>query len=248
MPAVKGGTGSRARRGPSGNLRVFARIFVAVLLLAGALSGCSSSSQALLDTAKSLRGGGTSDDPARLDPRFRYLRISVDGRTALLVLGYVDAHPQGPIEVWYSAEREVIRLQNGRLAGASGLTTEWRRVTLDAPGWTAAVASGAPLEWTRRRDVMPGYRYGVEDRLTLSRISPPTDSRLVGLEPASLLWFEESVAQSGDTARDLPPARYALDLRAIGDPVVYGEACLASDLCFAWQRWPVAAPQGIGAR
>ncbi|MDX1376726.1 MAG: YjbF family lipoprotein, partial [Burkholderiales bacterium] len=184
-----------------------------------------------------------------LDPRFRYLRVTIDGRTALLALGYVDPHPLGPVEVWYSAEREVIRLQNGRLAGASGLPTEWRRVALDAaPGWAAAVSASGALEWTRRRDVMPGYRYGVEDRLTLSRISPPEDSRFAGKGSRNLIWFEETLAPDARGEVALPPARYALDPRAAGDPVVYGEACLAKDLCFAWQRWPAEAPAGISAR
>jgi len=175
------------------------------------------------------------------------LRVSVDGRTALLVLGYLEPHAQGPIEVWYSARREVIKLQNGRLVGALGLTTEWRRVALPAlPDWAALLAATQPLHWTRRRDVMPGYRYGIVDSLTLRRSAPPSGSRLVGIDPASLSWFEESDAtRAGEDA--LPPARYALDLRATGEPVVYGEACLAPDLCFAWQRWPVEQPT-VGAR
>ena len=228
---------------------MIARIVTAVLLLVAALSGCSTSSQAVLDTALSLRGGGAIDDPARLDARFRYLRVTRDGKVAVLALGYLDPHPQGQIEVWYSRQREVLRLQNGRIAGASGLTTEWRRVTLaSAPDWVALLASDAPVEWTRTRDVMPGYRYGIEDRLTLVRIAPPGNSRLVGIEPQQLLWFEERSAPQPDESETLPPARYALDARAAGDPVVYGEACLAKDLCFAWQRWPVAGQGTLGAR
>jgi len=207
-------------------------------MLAGALAACSTGSEAVLDTALSLRPA--SPDTAKLNPKYRYLRVQVGGQIALLVLGYIEPHPQGEIEVWYSAEREVLKLQNGRVVGALGLTTEWRRVTVPAlPDWGALIASSEPLHWTRRRDVMPGYRYGVEDRLTLRRIAPVGNSRLVGLEPASLTWFEETDAPTaGEDA--LPTVRYALDLRAIGDPVVYGEVCLTKDLCFAWQRWPVA--------
>jgi hypothetical protein len=219
-------------------VRVGVRILAALLLLAGALSGCSTGSEAALDTALSLRR--TSPDTAKLNPSYRYLRVAVGGNVALLVLGYVDTHPQGSIEVWYSAQHEVIKLQNGRLVGALGLTTEWRRVTLPAlPDWGDLVASSEPLHWTRRRDVMPGYRYGIEDRLTLAHIPPPGNSRLVGIDPASLTWFEETDTPSaGEEA--LPAVRYALDLHSIGDPVVYAEACLTKDLCFAWQRWPVA--------
>lgn len=214
------------------------RLLAAALLLAGVASGCSTGSEAVLDTALSLRR--TGPDAAKLNPSYRYLRVVVDGRVALLVLGYIEPHPQGPIEVWYSAEREVLKLQNGRVVGALGLTTEWRRVALPAlPDWGTLLASSEPLRWTRTRDVMPGYRYGVEDRLTLTRIAPVDNSRLVGVDPASLTWFEETDAPApGEEA--LPTVRYALDLRAIGEPVVYGEACLTKELCFAWQRWPVA--------
>jgi len=228
------------------------RVLAALLLLAVAVSGCSSASQAIVDTARSVWGGPSAADSARLNPRFRYLRVSVDGRVALLVLGYVDPHPQGRIEVWYSAQHEVLRLQNGRIVGATGLTTEWRRVALPAlPDWSALVASPQPLEWTRTRDVMPGYRYGVKDRLRLKRIAPPGESRFVGKGgrgSRNLIWFEETVASETPGERALPPVRYALDLRAAGEPVVYGEACLAPDLCFSWQRWPAAPQEAVGAR
>jgi len=230
--------------------------FLAVLLLlagvVGVVSGCSTGSQALVDTARSVWGGPSAADSTRLNPGFRYLRVSIDGRAALLVLGYVDAHPRGRTEVWYSAEREVLKLQNGRVVGVTGLTTEWRRVALPAlPDWTALLASTQPFEWTRTRDVMPGYRYGVEDRLTLKRIDPPDDSRLVGKGgkgSRNLIWFEEIVAPDARGERALPPVRYALDPRATGEPVVYGEVCLARDLCFAWQRWPVSPQRAVGAR
>jgi len=225
------------------------RVLAALLLLAVAVSGCSSASQAIVDTARSVWGGPAAADSARLNPRFRYLRVSVDGRVALLVLGYVDPHPQGRIEVWYSAQHEVLKLQNGRIVGATGLTTEWRRVTLPAlPDWSALVASPQPLEWTRTRDVMPGYRYGVEDRLRLTRIAPPEETQLVGKGSGNLIWFEETVTSDVPGERALPPVRYALDLRAAGEPVVYGEACLARDLCFSWQRWPAAPQEAVGVR
>ncbi|MCG6951071.1 MAG: YjbF family lipoprotein [Betaproteobacteria bacterium] len=214
------------------------RLLAATLLVVSVVAGCSTGSDAVLDTALSMRR--TSPDTAKVNPNYRYLRVAVQGQVALLVLGYIEPHPQGPIEVWYSAEREVLKLQNGRLVGALGLTTEWRGVVLPVlPDWGDLVASSEPLHWTRTRDVMPGYRYGVEDRLTLKRIAPVDNSRLIGIDPASLTWFEETDTPSpGEEA--LPTVRYALDLRAIAEPVVYGEACLTKDLCFAWQRWPVA--------
>lgn len=216
-----------------------------------ALSACSAGSNAILQTLPNVYRRNPSVDNARLNPDFRYLRVTIGGRVVLLALGNVDSHPQGPIEVWYSAEREVLRLQNGRLAGAVGLTTEWREVSLpELPSWSAAARAEQAFRWTRTRDVMPGYRYGVKDALSLHVVAAPGRSALQGLDPQHLTWFEERV-EPGPVARlsavfgnsssvdgPLPPARYAVDLQGGRETVVYGEQCLAPELCFTWQRWP----------
>jgi hypothetical protein len=225
-----------------------------VLSLVAALSACSSGSNAILQTLPYAYGRNPAVDNARLNPNFRYLRVTIGGRVALLALGNVDSHPQGPIEVWYSAEREVLRLQNGRLVGAVGLTTEWREVLLpELPPWSVAARAEHPLRWTRTRDLMPGYRYGVKDALSLRVVAAPSRNALQGLDPQSLTWFEEriesgpvagvsTVLGSGSAADiPLPPARYAVDLEGGRETVLYAEQCLAPELCFTWQRWPVQA-------
>jgi len=230
------------------------RALAAVLLLVAALSGCSTAGNAILQTLPYAYGRNPAVDNARLNPNFRYLRLTIGGHVALLVLGYVDHDAHGPIDVWYSAEREVLRLQNGRLVGAVGVTTEWRHVVLpDLPSWSAVAHAGHAIRWTRIRDVMPGYRYGVRDQLSLRVIAAPQHSALQGLDPRRLTWFEERdeaapVAwYSGFAGNDakldsaLPPARYAVDFHDGHASVVYGEQCLAANLCFSWQRWPVKA-------
>lgn len=235
------------------------RALAAVCSLVAALSGCSGTGKAILQTLPYAYGRNPAVDNARLNPDFRYLRVTVGGRVALLALGYIDSHPQGPIEVWYSAEREVLRLQNGRLAGAVGLTTEWRNVGLpELPSWTEAARADRTFRWTRTRDVMPGYRYGVKDALALRVIDPPRRSALQGWEPQRLTWFEERIApepvaapagvfgMSAGAAAPLPAARYAVDLREGRETAVYGEQCLNPDLCFTWQRWPLQAQAAPG--
>ncbi|MHB1620410.1 MAG: YjbF family lipoprotein [Sulfuricella sp.] len=180
---------------------------------------------------------------AHFNPNFRYLRVVVDGRVVFLALGNEDIDSRGPIEVWYSAEREVLRLQNGRLVGAVGLPTEWRHVSLPErlPSWAALAHAGQAVRWTRTRDVMPGYRFGISDALVLRKISPPNKSELRDVDPQSLTWFEEQTDTEHSTvSMALPPARYAVDLREGKGTAVYGEQCLAPDLCFTWQRWPAA--------
>ena len=230
------------------------RALAAIFSLAVGLSGCSTGSNAILQTLPYAYGRNPGIDDARLNPNFRYLRVTIGGRVALLALGDLDGDARDPVEVWYSAEREVLRLSNGRLVGAVGLTTEWRNVFLpELPSWAAAARSGRSFRWTRVRDVMPGYRFGVKDELSLRAIEAPQGSELQGIDPRHLTWFEEKVASpsigvrlwlssgSSDTVETLPPARYAVDIRGTQATVIYGEQCLAPKLCFSWQRWPVEA-------
>jgi hypothetical protein len=237
------------------------RALAAVLSLVAALSGCSSASNAILQTLPYAYGRNPGVDNARLSPNFRYLRVTIGGRVVLLAQGNMDSDPQGPIEVWYSAEREVLRLQNGRLVGAVGLTTEWRNVTLpELPSWSAVARGDRAIRWTRTRDVMPGYRFGVKDELSLGLIGAPQRSALQGVEPQRLTWFEERVESGsvvwlsgifgGSVGADpvLPPARYAVEFQGDQATVVYGEQCLAAKLCFTWQRWPVQAQSAVGQK
>lgn len=227
----------------------------AILGLSALFSGCSSSSGAMLRT---LQRAYRSEDTAhvRLNPNFSYLRITLKERVAFLARGYVDPDPRGPIEVWYSAEREVLRLQNGRLIGASGLTTEWARVELpELPSWALLARRADEFRWTRVRDLMPGYRYGIRDELAVRVVPAPAKTALLGVDPRSLTWFEETVAipySSGGSnlagikaspELDLAPARYAVEFRGGEEVVVYGEQCLRAGLCFTWQRWQ-AQPRG----
>src|SRR5436190_11019144 len=88
--------------------------------------------------SSSVKSTGNADE-ARLNPIYRHLREVINGRTAFVTLGDRDQHPDGAIDVFYSRGNEVIRLQNGRIAGVTGLLTEWRNVNLHhAPTWAAA--------------------------------------------------------------------------------------------------------------
>ena len=213
---------------------------VALGSLSIALVGCSTAGDAILQTLPYAYGSNPAVDKAKRNPHFRYLRVTTGAHVALLALGNIDHNPQGQIEVWYSAEKEVLRLQNGRIVGATGLTTEWRGVVLSGiRSWSSAARSGETSSWTRTRDVMPGYIYGVRDELSLRVVAPPQRSALQALDPHSLTWFEERV-ESGQGS-SLRPARYAVDFRGGRETVIYGEQCLSADLCLAWQRWPAQA-------
>jgi hypothetical protein len=213
------------------------------------LGACAAEMTAMGDTVRAVVAKDATTG-VRLNPDLRYLRVTVDGRVAFVARGGVEQHPQGPIESYFSAAREVLRFQNGRLVGALGLNTEWRSVSLpELPSWSDLAKAGKPLKWERVRDVMPGYRYGVRDALVLQVMPPPTGSALQQVDPRNLVWFEEQsagerVAGLGDLlgradGMALPPARYAVDVRDGVGTVIYGEQCLAPTLCLAWQRWEV---------
>ena len=215
--------------------------------------GCASSASPVADVVSALvseRFGSApaSSIPARPDPRYRYLRVEVEGRpAALLVLGYVDPHPGGDIEVWYSAKREVIKTQNGRIVGTFGLEVDWRSVRFAPapPAWSKLAPQGSQYQYQyqyqRLRDEMPGHRYAVTEQLALQPWQGTPPLVLPAALPAALArgygWFRESTLSS--TAQVLPPAWFALGVYLGQTSVVYSEQCLALHFCLKLLRWPL---------
>ena len=200
------------------------------IFLSLSIAGCSSLNNPVLQTVNRVTGINSSQQGSHFDPHFKFLRVVIDGRVVYPALGNID----NGTEVWYSATREVLRIKDGRIVGTSGMFFEWRNVVLpEFPSWSVLAKSDLPFSWMRMRDVMPGYRYGIEDHLVLRRIAAPGNSQLAGIAPEKLVWFEEDDISSADA---LPPARYAYD--PAKRKIVYGETCLAPTFCFSWQRWP----------
>lgn len=173
----------------------------------------------------------TEKKPPSLNPAFQYLRVQSGKRVAYFARGSIDRQPGGDVDVWYSGLREVLRLQNGRVVGESGMSTEWLAVVLQSPpNWDEDLNG---VEYARIRDIAPGYRYGLKDKLRLQLVQPPSSSHLVGIRPQDLIWYRETSITDTDT----PPALYGLSKEQGRWQVVYSEVCMATDLCFSWQRW-----------
>lgn len=211
----------------------------------GTLGGCASYMTAVTQMTRDALFSPAPPDSSRLNPQYRYMRVTVKGRVIFITLGYIDAHPHGPIDVFFSADREVVRVQNGYIVGATGVLTEWHNVSVsEAPAWNAP-RDGQTVIWHRQRDVKPGYRVGIRDTLERRLIAPPERSALVDIDPASLVWFEDRHLPSPAYRWDgkiapmeaLPPARYAVDFAGGQQTVIYSEQCLSVDLCLTWQRW-----------
>src|SRR5690242_18932022 len=204
---------------------------------------------AALQTARAGLQGGPAFDASRLNPKVHYLRVTAGKRVAFLALGFIDSDVHGRVEVWYSGDKETIRIQNGRIVGVAGLPTECRGVKVpDVPSWAAIAQSKEPIRWARVRDAMPGYRFGVRDELTVRMIPVPQKTALLNFDPKHLTWFEERFVNdpcattaffsswNGVPDRTLPSARYGADMRDGGDTPAHAEQCLSPDYCFTWQR------------
>lgn len=196
------------------------------------MAGCSldRSSQTVMDVYRLIR---PASGQVVLNPNIRYLRILIDGREVFMALGHIDKTPDGAVEVWYSSDADVLRLLDGRLVGAT-IKTGVNLLSVSfsqLPRWDAV---GKPAVFDRIRDMSPGYRYGIKEKMLIRTIAPPKDSQLELIPASSLTWFEETVqgAAEGD------PAYYAVGKDGI---VVYAQQCLSSDFCFSWQRWPSSA-------
>ena len=166
----------------------------------------------------------------------------MEGRApALLVLGYIDSHPQGDIEVWYSSKREVIKTQNGRIVGTTGLEIDWRAVHFPSapPGWTNVHSD--VRDYQRLRDEMPGHRYAISDRIESESWNgvPPIalPAWLSGDHASSYGWFRETTRSTTD--QRLPPAWFAWGMHRGHLTVVYSQQCLSATFCLKLQRWPV---------
>jgi hypothetical protein len=219
------------------------------------LSGCTPGMNAAIESVRHVVRPPAPASP-NFDPSFAYLRVTRGAHTGHLWRGSVEKSPDGTIEVYYSVSGEVLRILDGRVVGALGLATEWRQVSTAAPGWGTVLKAAQPVQYVRTRDVMPGYRSGVRDELTVRPVAAPgRRTALQVLEPASLSWFEERPTQHerragwrAGTAQALPPALFAVDTKDGTPSVVYAEQCLAPDFCFTWQRWSAAMQQALVQR
>jgi hypothetical protein len=216
---------------------------VAAMSSAVLVAACGDTGNSILRTARYVFPDFSQVDNAPIDPKFRYLRVTLRGRVLRLALGYNDPDVRGPIEVWYSSEGEVVKLLQGRLVGVMGAPWEWHDVVLPErlPPWSDVAKSKEGVRLERVRDVMPGYRYGIREVLALKPIPAPLFTRLRDVDAEKLLWFEERIEGYPAEEDALAPSRYAVDVRGGEEVVVYAEQCIVRDFCLTWQRWPAGS-------
>ena len=76
-----------------------------------------------------------SIDKITLNPNLSYLRVTVGGdRAVLMVLGYLEPTPSGPIETWYSSEGEVLLCDAADYKDAIGVISPIPPLEMNASG------------------------------------------------------------------------------------------------------------------
>src|ERR1700750_2663618 len=132
-----------------------------ILSLAFALSGCSSVSRGSLEAVR-LAVQGEKVEPTAASvaavPYFQ-LQANAPGGEAILILAHAEHGELG----WYGVSHDIVFTRDGLLVKTVGLPQNLDDSAIPAPDpfQTGLQRLGAPLEYTRRMDWSPGYRYGV---------------------------------------------------------------------------------------
>jgi Group 4 capsule polysaccharide lipoprotein gfcB, YjbF len=192
------------------------------LVLAALVSACSQTNPVVTTL------GAVWHDPTavvQFKLGYEYLKVQTQGRQSMLVLSLRQVQGRDIDELWYSTDREMLHLHNGRLVEAVGLTREIRRTSEGAPSWDSLNTKAQV--WVHERDLMPYYQYGVRQFVISQQVTPtPQEQALV---PRAQRWIQEQVktesAKEGTWVHD---EIFALDGK---DRVLYSEQCIAADLC-----------------
>ena len=165
---------------------------------------------------------------------YEYLLIEIDGRKTAMALGArQDVIESGQVRVhehWYSGQREMIHMVNGRIYTALGLTVEWRRQQSSLPIWASLAASQVPVTWQREIDVMPGYRFGQTDRIETQVGSAPFGAPA---QAGGTQWFVDHVRSPQPLGGDWV---YKQHFAVHQGRVVYSEQCLSPNVCFKFKH------------
>jgi hypothetical protein len=225
-----------------------------ILIVPLCLLGCAGAKQTLIYETfkKGFENPNSVIDQTALNPSYRYLKVDVNNLPALLVLGYEDTTPNGVVSTWYSAFKEVVQIQNGRLISTQGLELNWSDVSLqDAPALSkvalmdpSVTSKKKPaLRYQRIRTVMPSYRANIEETVEIKPLElAPSDAPkilLQGNETQLIRWVEETVVmQTNVRTPYLDPVRAVYAINTKTAQVIYGRQCLAVQFCVSWLQWP----------
>ena len=210
--------------------------FIALLLFSTVLCSCGSlrPPEYVGALTSSMQSRVENNDILKdLKPGFEYILIEIDGRKTAMALGSREVMVlQGQEQVherWYSGQREMIHMVNGRLQTAVGLTVEWRHQRSIPPAWVMVDQTQDHLTWSRELDIMPGYRFGHTDQLQTRVSSAPKGAPIL---PSDTRWFSDWVRSPQPLGGEwVFEQHFALHQGR----VMYSEQCLAPTVCFKFQ-------------
>lgn len=196
------------------------------------LSGCRSTLSYLGPVGGTLNHAiYGSESKGQFLPGYEYLLIDLPGRQAVMALGtrHTTATPDGEVtdEYWYSGNKEMLHLRNGRVQKLLGATTEWRDTRSKPPAWASLQAGQAPTLWTRERDEMPHYRYSLQDRISTQALSqvPAVQAPVSG---PSVRWVQDTVNAISPQGQ---PWAFTQYFALQNNRVVFSEQCISPQLC-----------------
>ena len=238
-------------------------------LVAFLLQGCSSQSDATWQTVQlGLRNVAAQIEKSPLQNNLTYLRANINGLDVLLVKGYVDSDSRGSIDVWYSSDGSVMRIQQGRYLGSVGFDQNWQEVSRnDAPNLTELLnadvtpprnstlnSSIAPIKTikkyfsTQSYIGMPSYLVMRDERVS-AVVSDNSSTSLPNSIPSSLkkylqnkdlIWVSETPQPNNIfQKKGTSFAWYGFVKNKDRFEQLIGQQCLSKEFCITWMPWPI---------
>ncbi len=206
------------------------KLFLLITLL---LFGCANFDNAAIDTFKDAFHLNHKELTPNFNPKFNYL--AVHASSGLIFMVTTPPSHVTDLVTWYSAQRDSLTLNQGRLANIYGTLTEWREVNLkEAPNWQRLLSSEQPITWHRVRNQLPGYLFNVHETLNIFKTIPPSVIKLNYHQANTLTWFQENNL----THPELGPSFYALSQHKHQYQVVFSQFCLAPNDCLTLEQVP----------
>lgn len=218
------------------------------------LTACAGDKQNLIyDTFKlGISNPNTIIDETPLNPNYRYLKVDANGLPALLVLGYVDQKQKSKHDVWYSAFKELVEINEGRLGNTEGLEVNWTEVAItDAPALIAALPKNEgvqkqpafKLRYARTRTLMPGYHVNIRETVVMEALNEIPSDAPKQLKDAianpDIRWVQETVLVPTQTQNpSIKPLKAIYAINTKTSEVVFGKQYLTPDFFVSWLSWP----------
>ena len=210
-------------------------------MLVALLQLCSCKTNPTFDTFTTLFPWGKQY--SQVQQGYEYILVDANGHSALMALGSrvslseLGSQKTSMYEYWYTSTGEMLLLIDGRISKALGFTHEIRSQTQSAPSWESVVESINELIWHRKLDLMPGFRYGLQNNVSTYKIVFPKDAP--EFVPLTAQWIADLVeSKSIEGGKWWYLQRFAV----VNGIVLYSEQCVDKGLCLSIRKLGIVVP------